>query len=233
LQPQEWIQLALKSAQRAQLQWVVKAAPAAVAGASERLVGMPAVPLEMAQVLVAAGVRISYAQLIAAANSMVAGVEVWVQAQQQLGVDSDMPSVAKEICSPYDVNMNRISVSEFMHHCSDFRAKDTQQEQGRKQLTNRACNAVSCKEPQLAAAYIQNISHALSRPMTQAASLAYRQLHSLAVTINCVLSCCVSVHAAQAAACWRHHRCAAAAGHEWQRLYDGSDSSVLQHASTA
>jgi hypothetical protein len=74
---------------------------------------MPAVPLDMARMLVAAGERISYAQLIAAANSVVAGVEVWVQAQQQLGVDSDTPSVVEEICnsSPYDVNLNRNSVS--------------------------------------------------------------------------------------------------------------------------
>jgi hypothetical protein len=65
---------------------------------------MPAVQLDMAKVLVAghgkyAGMRISYAQLVAAASSMTAGVEVWVQAQQQLGVDSDIPSVAEDICS--------------------------------------------------------------------------------------------------------------------------------------
>jgi hypothetical protein len=113
LKPQEWIQLAMKSAQGAQLQWVLKAAPAAVAGAAERLVRMPAVPLDMAEVLVAAGLRISYAQLIAAANNMVAGVEVWVQAQQQLGVDSDIPSMANEICNPilYDVHVTRNWVS--------------------------------------------------------------------------------------------------------------------------
>jgi hypothetical protein len=109
-QPHNWIQLA---AQGAQLQWVLKAAPAAVAGAAERLVRMPAVPLDMAEVLVAAGLRISYAQLIAAANNMVAGVEVWVQAQQQLGVDSDIPSMANEICNPilYDVHVTRNWVS--------------------------------------------------------------------------------------------------------------------------
>jgi hypothetical protein len=42
------------------------------------------VPLNWALQLVAAGVRFSYAQLLAAANSMLAGVEVWVQAQQKL-----------------------------------------------------------------------------------------------------------------------------------------------------
>jgi hypothetical protein len=93
------MQLAVKSAQGAQLHWVLKAAPAAVAGAAERLVRMPAVPLDMAKVLVAAGVRITYAQVIAAARNMVAGVEVWVQAHQQLGVESDIPSLAQEICN--------------------------------------------------------------------------------------------------------------------------------------
>jgi hypothetical protein len=110
-QPHEWIQLAVNSAQGAQLQWVLKEAPAAAAGAAERLVRMPAVPLDMAELLVAAGVRVSYAQLIAAANSMVAGVEVWVHAQQRLGVDSEIPSVAKAICnsSSFDIRANLVS----------------------------------------------------------------------------------------------------------------------------
>jgi hypothetical protein len=42
-------------------------------------------------------VRVSYAQLLAAANSMVAGVEVWVQAQQQLGIQTDIPAAAVAI----------------------------------------------------------------------------------------------------------------------------------------
>jgi hypothetical protein len=48
----------------------------------QRLVHIPQVPLQQAQQIVAGGVRIPYAQLLAAANSMVAGVEVWVQAEQ-------------------------------------------------------------------------------------------------------------------------------------------------------
>jgi hypothetical protein len=70
---------------------------------------MPAVPVDMAMILVAAGVRTSYAQLIAAANNMVAGVEVWVQAQQQLEVDSDIPAVAQAICNSrsYDDDIYR------------------------------------------------------------------------------------------------------------------------------
>jgi hypothetical protein len=48
--------------------------------------------------LVAAGVRIRYAQLLTAANSMVPGVEVWVQAQQLLGVRTDIPDVAVAVC---------------------------------------------------------------------------------------------------------------------------------------
>jgi hypothetical protein len=56
------------------------------------------VPLNSAKALVAAGVRVTYAQLLAAANSMVAGVEVWVQAQDQLGVPADIPQSAVSIC---------------------------------------------------------------------------------------------------------------------------------------
>jgi hypothetical protein len=47
---------------------------------------------------VKAGVRITYAQLLAASRSMVAGVEVWVQAQQQLGVQTDIPEWAVAVC---------------------------------------------------------------------------------------------------------------------------------------
>lgn len=44
------------------------------------------------------GLRISYQQLLAAARSRVAGVEVWVQAQQKLGVATDIPDIAVAIC---------------------------------------------------------------------------------------------------------------------------------------
>jgi hypothetical protein len=98
LYPREWLQLAVKSAEGAQVQWVLKAAPAAVAGGAEYLLCMPAVPLNIAKLLVEAGQRITSAQLIAATNSMTAGVEVWVQAQQQLNVVSDISSVAAAIC---------------------------------------------------------------------------------------------------------------------------------------
>jgi hypothetical protein len=53
----------------------------------------------MATRLVAAGVRISYAQLLAAANSMVAGLEVWVHAQEQLGIQTDIPAAAEAVCT--------------------------------------------------------------------------------------------------------------------------------------
>jgi hypothetical protein len=64
----------------------------------ERLLHLPHVPLQQAKQLVADGLRIPYAQLLAAANNMVAGVEVWVQAQQQLAVTSDIPAGAVAIC---------------------------------------------------------------------------------------------------------------------------------------
>jgi hypothetical protein len=70
------------------------------------------VPQGLAKQLVAAGMRISYAQLLAAAHSRVAGVEVWVQAQQQLGVQSDIPAVAMGICCNEDwVSMSKRSSS--------------------------------------------------------------------------------------------------------------------------
>jgi hypothetical protein len=47
-------------------------------------------------------VRITYAQLLAAAHSMVAGVEVWVQAQQCLGVHTNIPALAAAICCGED-----------------------------------------------------------------------------------------------------------------------------------
>jgi hypothetical protein len=83
--------------------WLLRAVPAAAtAGVSGRLATTPLVPLGLAKQLVAAGVRISYAQVLAAAHSMVAGVEVWVQAQQQLGVHSDIPATAEWVCCRQD-----------------------------------------------------------------------------------------------------------------------------------
>jgi hypothetical protein len=69
-----------------------------VAAAAQQLLSIPSVPLDWALQMVAAGVRISYEQLLAAANNMLAGVEVWVQAQQQLGVQTDVPAAAVAIC---------------------------------------------------------------------------------------------------------------------------------------
>jgi hypothetical protein len=64
----------------------------------QRLVHLQHVPLQQAKQLVADGVRIPYAQLLAAAKSKVAGVEVWVQAQRQFAVTSDIPAAAVAIC---------------------------------------------------------------------------------------------------------------------------------------
>jgi hypothetical protein len=74
------------------------------ADVTEQLLNLPSarMPLSMAKQLVSAGVRISYSQLLAASNNMVEGVEVWVQAQQVLGVKSDIPGVAVAICCGCD-----------------------------------------------------------------------------------------------------------------------------------
>jgi hypothetical protein len=64
------------------------------------LLSVPNMPLDASKQLVSAGSRFSYAQLLAAAHSMVAGVEVWMQAQRELGVPSDVPAAAEAIwCS--------------------------------------------------------------------------------------------------------------------------------------
>jgi hypothetical protein len=80
--------------------WLLVAVPSAITAAdiAERLVYTPAVPLACAVQLVAAGLRVSCKQLLAAADSMVPGVEVWLQAQEQLGVQNDIPAAAIAIC---------------------------------------------------------------------------------------------------------------------------------------
>jgi hypothetical protein len=70
----------------------------AAAGAADTLMTIPRVPFQHAMKLVEAGMRVSYAQLLSAADSMVAGVEVWVLAQQQLGIETDIPQVAYGAC---------------------------------------------------------------------------------------------------------------------------------------
>jgi hypothetical protein len=90
--------------QRQQLEavvWLLHEVPAAAtASLTDQLLRVRRVPLHSAKALVAAGVRVTYAhtQLLAAARSMVAGVEVWVQAQQQLRVTTDISRAAVEIC---------------------------------------------------------------------------------------------------------------------------------------
>jgi hypothetical protein len=59
---------------------------------------MKFMPEDWALQLVKAGVRMSYARLLAAADSMVSGVEVWVLAQQLLGMQTDIPPAAIAAC---------------------------------------------------------------------------------------------------------------------------------------
>jgi hypothetical protein len=80
--------------------WLLRAVPveAASDAAVERVLSMPALPEQAAVQLVTAGMRVPYAQLRSAADRMVKGVEVWVLAQQQLGVQTDIPEDAVDIC---------------------------------------------------------------------------------------------------------------------------------------
>jgi hypothetical protein len=90
----------LQEQHRQTLVWLLLTAPAvaAVTPTADLLLRIPSMPKRWVLQLVAAGVRITYSQLLAAARSMVAGVEVWVQAQQQLGVQTDIPEVAVAVC---------------------------------------------------------------------------------------------------------------------------------------
>jgi hypothetical protein len=80
--------------------WLLHQTPkaAAAAGVADRALQIPALPLQCAKQLLAAGMTITYAQLLHAADSMVAGLEVWVQAQHRLGLRTDIPTAAIEIC---------------------------------------------------------------------------------------------------------------------------------------
>jgi hypothetical protein len=92
--------LAVQEQHRQAVVWLLRAAPALAAAATtaDLLSHVPNVPTGWELQLVEAGVRITYTQLLAAAHSMVAGVEVWVQAQQQLGVQTDIPKWAVAVC---------------------------------------------------------------------------------------------------------------------------------------
>jgi hypothetical protein len=78
--------------------WVLQAAPAAAVDGAEQLARSPLVPVDVVEEFVSGGTCVTYAQLLAASHDLVAGVEVWVQVQQQLGVQTDIPAVAEAIC---------------------------------------------------------------------------------------------------------------------------------------
>jgi hypothetical protein len=92
--------------------WLLLAVPAVAAAATtaDLLSHIPTVSLDWAMQLVETGVRISYAQLLAAARSMVAGVEVWVPAQQQLGIQTDMPAGAVAVCEAMWCEVDEVSL---------------------------------------------------------------------------------------------------------------------------
>jgi hypothetical protein len=89
---------------------LLRNAPDTAAHIATRLLPTPKVLLEAAKRVVSAGMRVTYAQLLAAADDMVAGVEVWVQAQQQLGVNGDVPAAAIALCCGEEWVSDAISV---------------------------------------------------------------------------------------------------------------------------
>jgi hypothetical protein len=68
----------------------------------------PAVTEWQAVQFCSAGVRISYAQLLDAANNMVLGVEIWAQVQRDLRIRTDISADAVAVCCdsrlPYGVS---------------------------------------------------------------------------------------------------------------------------------
>jgi hypothetical protein len=70
-----------------------------LAGVSDRMLWLPPVSLKQAKQLISGGVRIRYAELLTAASCMVPGLAMWVQAQQQLGIQTDIPKAAVEVCT--------------------------------------------------------------------------------------------------------------------------------------
>jgi hypothetical protein len=94
--------------------WLLHVAPGVTSNAVtaadvlQQLLHLPNVPLQHARQLVEAGVRISYAQLLSAASDMVAAVEVWVQAQQDMGLSTDVPVAAVAVCCQHSwVSLHR------------------------------------------------------------------------------------------------------------------------------
>jgi hypothetical protein len=85
------------------VEWLWQASPSVftAAGTAERIVQTPRVPVSCALQLVRFGVRVPFPLIIAAASSMVAGVEVWVKVQRTLDDVFDIPDAAAEACSAY------------------------------------------------------------------------------------------------------------------------------------
>jgi hypothetical protein len=88
--------------------WLLQVQPTAAktARTAQLLLHVPGVPLQFAEQLVAAGVRVSFEQICTAASSMVAGVELWVQAHLNLGVTADIPLDGFIMCAPDLVSLH-------------------------------------------------------------------------------------------------------------------------------
>jgi hypothetical protein len=80
--------------------------PALPADMLARMEWLPSVRLQQAQKLLAAGVRIHYPELLAAASSMVPGLEVWEKAQKLEGIQSDIPAAAALMTACGDVTLS-------------------------------------------------------------------------------------------------------------------------------
>jgi hypothetical protein len=94
-----------RAQQERALVWLASVArndPNAERDVAEQLLSLKLVSPNLAAELIRAGVRVTYAQLLAAAKRGVTGVEVWVQALQQVGGTTDMPAIAVAICCDGD-----------------------------------------------------------------------------------------------------------------------------------
>jgi hypothetical protein len=78
------------------VEWLLKACPelATAPGVAEQLLAIEGMPHDLARILCRFGVSYCFEQLVAAAGSGTAGVDVWVLAQLEEGVLDDIPPAA-------------------------------------------------------------------------------------------------------------------------------------------
>lgn len=94
--------------QQQQVSWLLRVALSSsdsLQPATEQLLHVPSTPQWLADMLLAAGVRPSYLQLLAAARDHVLGLDAWLRALDNLG-SSDIPAAAFDLLAGPDSSTN-------------------------------------------------------------------------------------------------------------------------------